>query len=465
MAAASAVLTVLLVVVVLIGALPLLASAYEFLIVPLHFVRNHYGLCEPWYPRTAVVIAAWNEENVIGTTVNRFMTLDYPAASLRVVIVDDASTDGTALVLAAKVAQYPGRVFRLRRDKGGEGKAAALNHGLRSVLGDDWAEAVLIGDADPIFEPGALSMLASHLADPRVGAVTAYIKEGSRPSNYLTRFIAFEYVTGQAAARRSQNVLGMIQCLAGGAQLHSRENMELLGGQIDNSTLAEDTVTTIETQLRGHKVVFEPHAIVWAEEPGTLRGLWKQRLRWARGNVQLTLRYRRMWFRHQPGSRLGGITFGVLWFSLLLQPLFMLSGSTALLLLYYAVNSAAAWQAFDVLWLANAMCYLFTTSFSLLIDPETGKRTWVEAIMFPGIVNLTVMVIAIVTVPMHAIAVTLVTGAGFTLTKEWSTGAVVFIYCWQAGAMLVARVAVFVEGRRGAGYSAGPCCTSAGSDR
>ena len=200
------------------------------------------------------------------------MSLDYPAGLLRVVVVDDGSTDDTPQVLRAKVAQYPGRVFHLRRDRGGEGKAAALNVGLRFVLGDDWMEALLIGDADPIFEPTALRALARHLADPRVGAVTAYIREGSRPSNFLTRFIAFEYAAGQAAARRSQNVLGAIQCLAGGAQLHSRANIEALGGRIDGSTLAEDTVTTIETQLRGHKVIFEPHAIVWAEEPGSIHG-------------------------------------------------------------------------------------------------------------------------------------------------------------------------------------------------
>ena len=41
-------------------------------------------------------------------------------------------------------------------------------------------------------------------------------------------------------------------------------------------------------------MVFEPHAIVWAEEPRDIAGLWKQRLRWGRGNVQVTLRYRRM---------------------------------------------------------------------------------------------------------------------------------------------------------------------------
>jgi cellulose synthase/poly-beta-1,6-N-acetylglucosamine synthase-like glycosyltransferase len=441
----------LLIAVVLAGALPLIAAAYEYAAVPVHSVRNHYRQAEPRFPRTAVVIAAWNEEAVIGTTVERFMKLEYPRASLRVIVVDDASTDRTPDVLKAKAEQYPGRVFHLRRERGGEGKAAALNHGLEFILSDDWAQAILIGDADPIYEPRALRELAMHLADPAIGAVTAYIKEGSRgkEANYLTKFIAYEYVTGQAAARRSQNVLGFMQCLAGGAQMHSRENIEALGGRIDNSTLAEDTITTFETQLRGRKTLFEPHAVVWAEEPGSIRALWKQRLRWARGNVQLTRRYRHLWFRRQPGNRLGGPTFGLLWFSLLLQPFFMIGGSLSLLLLYYFVNTGLAWRAFGILWLANAMCYLYCTVYTLLIDTEVARCAWVQAIMFAGVVNLTVMVAAVVTGPMHALAVTVAGALGLTITKSWIIGSVIFLYVWQAGSMAVAMLAMFAEGRRG----------------
>ena len=123
-------------------------------------------------------------------------------------------------------------------------------------------QALLIMDADVIYEPDSLRTMTRHLADPRVGAVTAYIKEGSRPGNYLTRFIGYEYITAQAAARRGQNVLGAVACLAGGAQLHSRANLEALGGRIDTTSLAEDTFTTFKTQLGGRRVVFEPHATV-----------------------------------------------------------------------------------------------------------------------------------------------------------------------------------------------------------
>jgi cellulose synthase/poly-beta-1,6-N-acetylglucosamine synthase-like glycosyltransferase len=438
-----AVLSWLLVLLVLLGAVPLLAACYEYLLIGVHFRYNHYDKCRPWFPRTAVLIAAWNEEAVIGTTVDRLMQLDYPPGSLRVVVVDDASSDDTPKVLAAKVAEYPGNVFHLRRAKGGEGKAAALNHGLAFILGDGWMEALLIADADPIFEPTALRRMTRHLSDPDVGAVTAYIKEGAA-TNFLTRFIAYEYITGQAVARRSQNVLGAIQCLAGGAQLHSRVNIEALGGKIDNSTLAEDTVTTIETQRAGRRVVFEPHAVVWAEEPGSIVGLWKQRLRWGRGNVQITLRYRRMWFRPQPSCGLGSVTFGVLWFSLLLQPFFMIGDSTCLLALYM-VHGAVAWKAFGILWLANAMSFVFITVLTLLIDPATGRRTWVEGFMFSGAVNLIVMVAAVLTSPMYRLTVEALSSVGLRVTHGWAVGAVMFIYAWQAGSMALAYLAKVIE--------------------
>lgn len=143
-------------------------------------------------------------------------------------------------------------------------------------------EALLIMDADVVYTAPSLRRMTRHLADPEVGAVTAYIKEGSEPGNLVNRYIGYEYVTAQAAARRAQNVLGALACLAGGAQLHSRTNLEAIGGQIDTSSLAEDTITTFRTQLAGRRVVFEPNAVVWAEEPPSIEGLWKQRLRWAR---------------------------------------------------------------------------------------------------------------------------------------------------------------------------------------
>jgi cellulose synthase/poly-beta-1,6-N-acetylglucosamine synthase-like glycosyltransferase len=388
---------------VIAGAVPLVVASYQFLLIGWHFRRLHYGRCGPWFPRVAILIPAWNEASVIGASIDRLMRLEYPSEFLRIFVIDDASTDATPQVIEAKASQYPGSVVHLRRDVGGQGKAHTLNHGLARVLADDWMQAVLIMDSDVIYEPDSLRLMTRHLADPMVGSVTAYIKEGSRPGNYLTRFIGYEYITAQAAARRSQNVLGAIACLAGGAQLHSRANVEAIGGRIDAGTLAEDTVTTFATQLRGAKVVFEPHAVVWAEEPGRIAALWKQRLRWARGNLQVTRRFRGVWFRpHRArhAHRLGSISLGLFWFALLLQPAFMIAASAALVTLYF-IDQSLAWHAFHALWITNVLAYAFITSYALLIDPKTGRHVWREALLFPGVVSVIIMIAAVAPVPLR----------------------------------------------------------------
>jgi cellulose synthase/poly-beta-1,6-N-acetylglucosamine synthase-like glycosyltransferase len=381
-------------ILALLGLVPTVATFAQFLLVGLHGIWNHYPKCADHTPRVAFILPAWNEADVLGASIDSLMTMDYPAGAWRLYIVDDASTDHTPDVMREKMAQYPGSVFHLRRAKGGQGKAHTLNHGIREILAGTWAEAVMIMDADVLFEPLTLRRMARHLADPEVGGVTAYVKEGSEPTSLLSRFICFEYITAQAAARRAQNVAGGIPCMAGGAQLHSRDNLIAIGGAIDTSTLAEDTYTTIKTQLCGRRALFDPNAIVWAEEPDSVEALWKQRLRWGRGNLQITLAFRHLWFRPSR-SQFGNAGFGVLWFSIALMPVFMILGSAGLIGLF-CLWPPWGLLAFNVLWGITFVSYLFQTLFSFAIDPQAAKRSWFEGIAFPGLLSLGVMTLAVV---------------------------------------------------------------------
>jgi cellulose synthase/poly-beta-1,6-N-acetylglucosamine synthase-like glycosyltransferase len=438
------VLEVVLLVLVGTGAVPVLAGALSSVTIPFHAVKNHYGKAHPYFPRVAIVVPAWNEGAVIAASIDRLMALDYPHDRLRVVVVDDASTDDTPDVVRAKALQHAGSVVHLRREKGGEGKAHTLNHGIREILKDDWMEALLIMDADVIYQADSLRKMTRHLADPEVGAVSAYIREGSADKNYLTRFIGFEYVLSQPAARRSQNVLGAQACLAGGAQLHSRENLLAIGGQIDTSSLAEDTITTFETQVHGRRVVFEPLAIVLAEEPGSIRALWKQRLRWARGNVTVTARYKRLWFRPSKVHNLGSVSFGVIWFSLYLLPVVMVTSSLGLLGLLL-IGSQDAAVVFRALWIFAALVFVFTLTLAAQLDSGISRRAWLEVILFPGVINMVVMVTALfpqlVEVELPALFGERLTSAGlFSLTLA--------IYVWIPFSMLGAWLAREVEATR-----------------
>lgn len=379
----------------LVGLIPLITLFVQFLLVGFHGLKNHYSQCKEYTPRVAIIIPVWNEEDVIGYSIDSLMKLNYPEECLRIYAVDDVSTDQTPKIIDLKSKQYPNHVFNLRRPaKIDFGKAAVINHGLAQILNDPWAEAIMIIDADVMLEANCLIRMTRHLADPKVSAVTAYIKEGHIPGNLVTHFIGFEYLVAQAATRRAQNVLSILACLAGGAQLHTRANIEQLGGRIDTSTLAEDTYTTFQTQLNNHKVIFDGNAVAIAEEPDRISDLWKQRFRWAEGNIQISRHFKKIWFRKNTPGGLGSIFFGLIWFSTLLMPLTMILTSVALNTLYF-LDSHLSWTLFRVFALLSACSYLFTTFYSFSIDPQTSKRVWFAGIMFPGLLSLINMFAAI----------------------------------------------------------------------
>ena len=438
------VVEVILLLFVATGAIPVLSGLYSFLAIPFHSVINHYSKAQPYFPRVAIVLPSWNEAPVLSHSIHRLMSLEYPLERLRIYVVDDASTDNTPEVMAALTAEFPGNVVHLRRDRGGEGKAHTLNHGIREILKDDWMEALLIMDADVIYLPDSLRKMTRHLADPKVGAVSAYIREGSADKSYLTRFIGLEYVLSQPAARRAQNVLGAQACLAGGAQLHSRENLLALGGQIDTSTLAEDTITTFETQLRGREVVFEPLAIVLSEEPDSIDALWKQRLRWARGNVTVTAKYRRIWFRRSKVHKLGSFSFGFVWFSLWLLPLAMVVSSIGLLGLLL-LQSDFALIVFRSLWIAAACSFAFTLAISAQLDSSITRPAWREVLTFPGIISMIVMLTAFFP---RLIEVIIPGWFGLTLTPAAEFTLTLCIYIWIPFSMVGAWLARRIEKTR-----------------
>jgi len=384
---ARLVLTTLATAAVLAATLPVFAGLYQFLLVGLSRFHTHLEDAHVHLPRVAILIPAWNEGAVIGTTIDRLMALDYPKDRVRAYVVDDASTDETPGVVLAAMQTYRDRVVHIRRVAGGEGKAHTLNYGLEILWRDDWTEAVLIMDADVIYTPNSLRQMARHLADPDVGAVTAYIKEGSAAPNYVQRFITFEYITATGASRRAQNVLGFLACLSGGAQLHSRANLLDIGGKIFSDTLAEDTFTTFRTQLCGRKALFEPNAIVYAEEPDDLVGLWKQRVRWGRGNVQITQVFRRLWANPSADASLGSWSMAMLWFSIFLMPLFQIGASVSLVALW-TVDPGRSWQLFRAFWILSAVVYAVVTAVSFVVDIESTRKSWVEGLLFPGLLSL-----------------------------------------------------------------------------
>ena len=428
---------------VLQGVLPVLTGLLQFGLLVFSYFYTHLEKTRCYIPRISVLIPAWNEHAVIGNTIDKLMALDYPLDSLRVYVIDDGSLDNTPKIVIEKSKEYPGNVIHIRRVAGGEGKAQTLNYGLEMLAHDEWAQAILMMDADVVYTPSSLKRMARHLADPTIGAVTAYIKEGSQKPNYLQRFIRFEYVTATAASRRAQNVMGFLACLSGGAQLHSRENLQAIGGRIFSNTLAEDTFTTFRTQLHGRRALFDPHAIVYAEEPDSLEGLWKQRLRWARGNLQITAIFRQLWGNRQAHPTMGSWAMVLVWFTICLMPLIQILASFSLITLFF-INEPLAWKTFQGFWIIASLTYLIVTLFSYVIDWESCSKSWFEGLMFPGLISLLVIVYSLAPVVFEPLAHLVQWDSSPLLQKIVS----LFLYSWLSLAMVFAYAAKEIE-RRG----------------
>src|SRR5687767_4755004 len=115
-------------------------------------------------PRVTLIISAYNEAAVIRDKLENVLRLDYPPDRLEVVVVSDASADGTDEI----VLEYAARGVRLIRQENRQGKTAGLNLAIPQVNGD----VVVFSDANAMYAPDAVSKLVRNFADPEVGCVT-----------------------------------------------------------------------------------------------------------------------------------------------------------------------------------------------------------------------------------------------------------------------------------------------------
>jgi peptidoglycan-N-acetylglucosamine deacetylase len=226
-------------------------------------------------PGVTVLIPAHNEESVIVQTVNSVLFSDLK--DLRIIVVDDGSSDRTGELLDTNFSRNP-RVRIIHQVN--RGKAAALN--LAMSLAD--TEIVVTIDADTEIEPDAISKLIRHFSDPKVGAAAGNVKVGNR-SRWLTRWQALEYITSQNMEKRAFDLLNCITVVPGALGAWRKKAIEAAGG-ITADTVAEDADLTIAIRRLGWRVIYDEEAVAWTEAPETAGQLIRQRFRWTFGTLQ-----------------------------------------------------------------------------------------------------------------------------------------------------------------------------------
>jgi cellulose synthase/poly-beta-1,6-N-acetylglucosamine synthase-like glycosyltransferase len=251
--------------------------------------------------------------------------------NFEIIVVDDGSADRTSDVVREHFGDQPlVRLFTAPN----EGKAAALNLGLRHTKG----EVIVALDADTQFPAETIRALARRFADPEIGAVAGNAKVGNRV-NIVTRWQALEYITSQNMDRRAFASLNCITVVPGAVGAWRKELIERCGG-FSSDTLAEDQDLTLQIRKLGYKIGYEERAIGWTEAPQTLRMLARQRFRWAYGTLQCVWKHRDVLFRPRYGA-LGFVALPNVWIFQILFPL--ISPVMDLILVYTLLSNALDW--------------------------------------------------------------------------------------------------------------------------
>jgi cellulose synthase/poly-beta-1,6-N-acetylglucosamine synthase-like glycosyltransferase len=244
--------------------------------------QGHAGL---FLPTVTVIIAARNEERVIGRLLRRITCFTYPREKLDIIIVDDSSTDSTGRIVDDFVQQHP-YFSTIHRVEGGRGKSNCLNVAFPNASGD----IIVVFDADYYPQLDLLEKLVCYFVDPQVAIAQGRVTVLNEKESIVTRLVALERTSGYVIDQVARDRLDLTPQYAGTVAAIRRTFLQATGGW-DESILAEDTDLTLEAVTMGWKVRYTTAAESYEEAVSTWRAYRRQRRRWAYGHTQCALKH------------------------------------------------------------------------------------------------------------------------------------------------------------------------------
>lgn len=245
-------------------------------------------LPEPSQEGCSIIIPCFNEEEQVRATIRYAMQTQYPL--FEVIAVNDGSSDRTAEILDELAAQYPKlRVVHLAEN---QGKAYALRAG---TMVSQYEFLVCI-DGDALLHPHAVFWMMHQLTSyPRVGAVTGNPRIINR-SSILGKLQVGEFSSIIGLIKRAQRTYGRIFTVSGVIAGFRKTALDRIGYWRDDMS-TEDIDVSWRLQFDHWDLQYVPKALCYIYMPETFKGLWKQRLRWSQGGVEVLFAYVRKMFK------------------------------------------------------------------------------------------------------------------------------------------------------------------------
>ena len=262
---------------------------YQFVYIPIAWLpRKKETLHAPMH-RFAVLIAARNEEAVIGKLIDSIKAQSYPGRLVKIFVAADNCTDATA-----EAARSHGAEVYERYDMTRCGKGYALDFLLREIKlrGYGRFDGYIVLDADNVLDRDfILHMNETFSAGHDI--VTCYRSSKNYGDNWISAGYALWFLRESRYLNSARARLGSSCGVSGTGFLFSQAVLDAQGGGWPFHLLTEDIEFTIDNVTRGMKVGYCPDAIAYDEQPISFRQSWAQRLRWSRGYLQVFKKYGR----------------------------------------------------------------------------------------------------------------------------------------------------------------------------
>ena len=271
----------------LISALFFICYAYQFLYIPLVLAKKQRPLpCPPSPHRYAVLIAARNEAAVIGGLLDSLRQQTYDPALLTVFVVADNCTDGTA-----DIARRRGAVVYERFNHINVGKGYALDFLTQHIKADypDGFDGYFVFDADNVLSPDYIERMNAVFSGG-YEIVTSYRNSKNYADNWISAGYALWFLRESRYLNGARNRLGSSAAVGGTGFLFSQRILDESHGW-RFYLLTEDIEFSIHHILRGERIAICEDAVLYDEQPTDFRQSVRQRLRWAKGYIQVFRRY------------------------------------------------------------------------------------------------------------------------------------------------------------------------------
>jgi len=232
----------------------------------------------------AIIVAAHNEETVIGEMVDSLNKLDYPKELYDIYVISDNSNDNTTIR-----AKEKGAIVYERKNKEKRGKGYALEWMFDKIFKMKRKyDAVIVFDADNLASKNFLNEMNKKLCEG-YKVVQGYLDSKNPVDSWITGSYSIAFWSTDRMIQLAKTNLGLSAQLGGTGLCIDVEVLKRLGWGA--TCLTEDLEFTCKLILNGYKVGWAHDAIVYDEKPLKLKQSWNQRKRWMQGFADVYSRY------------------------------------------------------------------------------------------------------------------------------------------------------------------------------